>query len=176
MRHGDDDFRRGALLARILGTAAIRLADAPVLPYRFSYYGKKLEDLARQAEEWSGGRNRFERLKELAAAVREKGERIEGALDSGRLPADVEGLNDRLMRLEQSLIDESAPPEERWYRHVVYGWNIYSLYAGQAFPGLAGAFARGTEVDVRRETERLERALERLGRGLDEIVALSVRP
>jgi hypothetical protein len=52
---------------------------------------------------------------------------------------------------------------------VVYGWNIYSLYAGQPFPGLAGAFARGTEEDVRRETERLERALERLSRGLDEI-------
>jgi hypothetical protein len=73
------------------------------------------------------------------------------------------------MRLEQSLIDESAPPSERWYRHVVYGWNIYSLYAGQPFPGLAGAFARGTEEDVTRETERLENALERLGRGLDEL-------
>jgi putative CocE/NonD family hydrolase len=169
MRHGDVEFRRGALLARILGTAAVRLAEAPVLPYRFSYYGKKLEDFARQAEEWSGGRNRFERLKELAAEVRVKGERLEAALDEGRLPADVSTWNDRLMRLEQSLIDESAPPEERWYRHVVYGWNIYSLYAGQPFPGLAAAFARGTEEDVRRETGRLERALERLGRGLDEL-------
>jgi hypothetical protein len=66
-------------------------------------------------------------------------------------------LNDRL-GLEQSLIDESAPPAERWYRHVIYGWNIYSLYSGQAFPGLAGAFARGTDEDVRRETERIENA------------------
>jgi N-acetylated-alpha-linked acidic dipeptidase len=169
MRHGDDDFRRGALLARILGTAAIRLAEAPVLPYRFSYYGTKLEEFARQAEQWSSGRHRFERLKALAAAVREKGEKLETALDGGRLPADVAALNDGLMRLEQSLIDESAPPSERWYRHVVYGWNIYSLYSGQAFPGLAGALARGTEKDVRRETERLENALERLGRGLDEL-------
>jgi hypothetical protein len=140
-----------------------------VLPYRFSYYGKKLEEFARQAEEWSSGRHRFERLKELAAAVREKGEKLEAALDGGRLPADLAGLNDRLMRLEHSLIDESAPPSERWYRHVVYGWNIYSLYSGQAFPGLAGALARGTDEDVRRETERLENALERLGRGLDEL-------
>jgi N-acetylated-alpha-linked acidic dipeptidase len=167
MRHGDDDFRRGALLARILGTAAIRLAEAPVLPYRFSYYGKKLEDFARQAEEWSAGRNRFERLKELAAAVREKGERLEAALDSGPLPADVEGLNDRLMRLEQSLIDESAPPEERWYRHVVYGWNIYSLL-GSGLSRSRGRFRAGTEEDVGGD-ERLENALERLGRGLDAL-------
>jgi hypothetical protein len=73
------------------------------------------------------------------------------------------------MRLERSLVDESAPPEERWYRHVVYGWNVYSLYAGQPFPGLAEAIARGTEADVRRETARLERALERLSRGLDDL-------
>jgi N-acetylated-alpha-linked acidic dipeptidase len=169
MRHGDDDFRRGALLARILGTAALRLAEAPVLPYRFSYYGKKLEEIAGQAEEWSSGRYRFERLKELAASVREKGEKLESELDSGRAPVDVAALNDGLMRLEQTLIDESAPPRERWYRHVVYGWNIYSLYAGQAFPGLAGALARGTESDVRREEERLERALEKLVQGLEEI-------
>jgi N-acetylated-alpha-linked acidic dipeptidase len=169
MRHGDDDFRRGALLARILGTAAFRLAEAPVLPYRFSYYGKKLEDFARQAEEWTGGKEHFERLKELAASVRTEGERLEASIASGRLPADVSRLNDGLMRLEQSLIDESEPPRVRWYRHVVYGWNIYSLYAGQPFPGLAGAIARGKEADVKRETERLERALERLERGLEEL-------
>jgi len=131
--------------------------------------------MARQAEEWSSGRHRFERLKELAASVREKGERLEAEIDSGRTPRDVAALNDGLMRLERTLIDESAPPSERWYRHVVYGWNIYSLYAGQAFPGLARALARGTEEDVREETKRLEDALERLVRGLDENVRWSAR-
>jgi N-acetylated-alpha-linked acidic dipeptidase len=164
MRHGDEDFRRGALLARILGTAALRLADAPVLPYRFSYYGEKLEELAHQAEEWSSGRHRFGRLKELAAEVRRKGEEIER-----RRPVDLASFNDGLMRLERSLVDESAPASERWYRHVVYGWNIYSLYAGQVFPGLAGALARGTDQDVREETTRIERALERMVRGLEEL-------
>jgi N-acetylated-alpha-linked acidic dipeptidase len=169
MRHGDEEFRRGALLARILGTAAIRLAEAPILPYRFSYYGKKLEELTRQAEDGTSGRYRFERLRKLASTVREKAKALETALAEGRLPEDVAALNDGLMRLEQKLIDESAPPSERWYRHVVYGWNIYSLYAGQAFPGLAGALARGNEDDVKRETNRLEEAFERLVRGLEEL-------
>jgi putative CocE/NonD family hydrolase len=164
MRHGDDDFRRGALLTRILGTAAIRLADAPLLPYRFSYYGRKLEELAQKAEEWSSGRHRFDRLKELASDVRRKGEAIEA-----RQPADLASFNDGLMRLERSLVDESAPAADRWYRHVVYGWNIYSLYAGQVFPGLAGALSRGTDEELREETARIERALERLVGGLDEL-------
>jgi N-acetylated-alpha-linked acidic dipeptidase len=176
MRHGDEDFRNGALLARILGTAALRLADAPVLPYRFSDYGKKLQDYTGLAEGWSQGRYGFEKMRRLAAEVRDKGERLEtridAALAAGRVPSRQDLLNDRLMRLEQTLIDESQPPEKRWYRHVVYGWNIYSLYAGQPFPGVESAFTRGGPEDVRREAERIERALERLSSGLDEIAAL----
>jgi putative CocE/NonD family hydrolase len=172
MRHGDEDFRRGALLARILGTAALRLADAPVLPYRFSYYGKKLESFAATAEGWGGG-HRFENLKRLASDVRRKAEelevRIDADLEAGRVPPGTGALNDALMRLEQTLVDESSPAEERWYRHVVHGWNIYSLYSGQAFPGLEAAITRGGEEDVARETARIERALERLSRSLDAI-------
>ncbi|MGH9324602.1 MAG: CocE/NonD family hydrolase, partial [Vicinamibacteria bacterium] len=170
MRHGDEDFRRGALLARILGTAAIRLAEAPLLPYRFSHYGAKLQEFARRAGEWSEGGRRFESLLRLALEIQEKSQKLEIDLEKERVSANVDEINDRLMRLEQTLIDETEPPAERWYRHVVYGWNIYSLYSGQPFPGLAEAMTRGTEEGVRREVERLERALERLSRGLDEVV------
>jgi putative CocE/NonD family hydrolase len=176
MRHGDDDFRNGAVLARILGTAALRLADAPVLPYRFSDYGRKLEDYTALAKGWSGARHDFETVGRLAAEVREKGERLEARIDAdlaaGGASSRWDPLNDRLMRIEQALIDESEPARKRWYRHVVYGWNIYSLYAGQPFPGVEAALARGGPDDIRRETARIERALERLSRGLDEVAAL----
>jgi hypothetical protein len=172
-RHADEDFTRGAKLARILGTAALRLADAPVLPYRFSYYGAKLESFVDLAETWGSGEERFDTLRRLANRIREKASALENGLDSllasGQLPAGREALNDRLMRLEQSLIDESEPPAERWYRHVVYGWNIYSLYAGQPFPGLAVALERGTKEDAERELRRIEQALERLESGLDDL-------
>ncbi len=175
MRHGDDDFRRGALLTRILGTTALRMADAPVLPYRFSYYGKKLEDFVDLAESWGQGGHRFENLKKLAAEIRGKAAaleaRVDGELAAGRLPPNTAALNDGLMRLEQTLVDETEPARERWYRHVVYGWNIYSLYAGQPFPGLAAAMTRGVSGDIDREAARIERALERLSKGLDEIPA-----
>ena len=41
--------------------------------------------------------------------------------------------------MEQVLADDDGAPESKWYRHVFYGWNIYSLYDGQPFPGLAAA-------------------------------------
>ena len=36
--------------------------------------------------------------------------------------------------MEQLLADDDGAPDSKWYRHVFYGWNIYSLYDGQPFP------------------------------------------
>ena len=171
-------FEPPARLARLLGTVSLRLAEAPVLPYRFSTYGEKLESFVALAEEWSERRYPLDVLRKLAAGIREKAatleRRIDGALAEGRVPAERMALNDGLMRLEQALVDETEPAEERWYRHVVYGWNIYSLYTGQPFPGLAAAITRGTGEDVRREAARIERALERVSAELDRLLALGI--
>ena len=75
--------------------------------------------------------------------------------------------------LEQRLLDESEPPATRWYRHVIYGWNIYSLYEGQPLPGLAEAIRLGDAAAVAREITRLEQALDRFGRALEEIARLA---
>jgi hypothetical protein len=85
-------------------------------------------------------------------------------------------VNDALVRLEQRLLDESEPPAKRWYRHVIYGWNIYSLYEGQPLPGLAEAIRVGDADAVSRETARLEQALARFVAGLQEIVRLVDTP
>ena len=77
------------------------------------------------------------------------------------------------MHLEQQLLDESEPPATRWYRHVIYGWNIYSLYEGQPLPGLAESIRLGDASAVAREITRLEQALDRFGRALEEIARLA---
>jgi hypothetical protein len=64
--------------------------------------------------------------------------------------------------LEQTLLDESGGPPKRWYRHVIYGWNIYSLYDGQPLPGLAEAVRLKDPARVAEETTRIENALRRM--------------
>ena len=147
-RHGDDDFRQGAVLARLLGRTAIRLADAPVLPYRFSYYGQKMSAFVDLAESWSDGRYPFDALRAQAEAIREKSTELERRIRDAD-EALPEGLNDGLMRLEHTLIDESEPADERWYRHVIYGGNIYALYSGQPFPGPHRARSRADVIGHR---------------------------
>ncbi len=169
-RHGDTDFEQGALLAQLLGKTAIRLATASVLPYRFSYYGGKMSEFVDLAESWGDGTHRFEALRVRAKEIERKSVELERLISETRTPLPP-GLNDGLMRLEHALIDETEPADERWYRHVIYGWNIFALYSGQPFPGLAAAITRGSDADIAREAARIERALSRLAAEVDALIS-----
>jgi len=99
---------------------------------------------------------------------------VDDGLVTARLPSSSTArLNDVLARLEQRLLDESEPASRRWFRHVVYGWDIYSLYDGQPFPRLAEAVRLRDAARARRDLERITTAVDRLGAGLDEAIALA---
>jgi N-acetylated-alpha-linked acidic dipeptidase len=184
-RVADPGFRRGTDLVRLVGTAALRLAQAEVLPFRFSHYARRLEEYVVAARGWATdvqGREAVALdLSALQAAVAKAAEeatalerRIDHGLASSRLSsAGTASLNDVLAQLEQRLLDESEPADKRWYRHVVYGWNIYSLYDGQPFPGLADAIRKRDAALVRREVERITAAVDRLVAGLREAAELA---
>lgn len=183
-RHVDPGFKVGQTLARVLGLTALRLASADVLPFRYSHYARKMEEFIDSAAVWAvddNGRRRvttdMTAARRLATDAVTKATAIEAQLDrrlaAGAIdPARARPVNDALMRLEQQLLDESEPPETRWYRHVIYGWNIYSLYEGQPIPGLAEAIRVGDATAVARETARLEQALGRFVKALDGIAGL----
>jgi len=112
----------------------------------------------RTAEGWAvdaTGRKRVDTnlagARQLATEAASIAARIEATLARRKTPGDparARALNDALFKLEQRLLDEQDPPEKRWYRHVVYGWNIYSLYEGQPLPGLAEAIRLHVEHRV----------------------------
>jgi N-acetylated-alpha-linked acidic dipeptidase len=181
----DPGFARGAQLARLLGTVALRLGQAPVLPFRFSHYTDRLAEYSRTAAGWPAPADGHTSLGldfaplDLAvvraasqAALLER--RVDDAIAAGRLDASAAArLNDALARMEQRLLDESEPPDKRWYRHVIYGWDIYSLYDGQPFPGLAQAVRTGDGVGARRELARVTAAVDRLSTGLAEAATIA---
>jgi N-acetylated-alpha-linked acidic dipeptidase len=177
-RFGDPGFRRGVVIARLLGLAAMRLATVPVMPFRYSEYARRIDEFIQAAPQWAAGSGLTldtEPLREQARAFMRASEELEQGLDQalaeGRVPGDASTLNDRLCRIEQALLDASEPPDRRWYRHVVYGWNIYSLYDGQPLPGVAEAIRVGEPTRVVRECRRLEQALTRAVRAVQEAYA-----
>ena len=112
-----------------------------------------------------------EKSKALAEEIATRAEALERRIDenveSGRWPdASSASFNDRLTHLEQALLHESGSPAQRWYRHVIYGWNIYSLYDGQPLPGLAEAIRSKDPARVAQDPARSEYALRRMLAGL----------
>ena len=173
----DPGFTRGVQLVRVLGTTALRIAESPVLPFRFSHYARRLGEYVDDAATWGADKEGRARMaldltpiKRAIARVAEEAGRLERSIDerlaSGALSAaSAAPLNDALARLEQRLLDD----DQRWYRHVVYGWNIYSLYDGQPLPGLAEAIRLQDAERATREIARIVAAIQRLERGLREL-------
>jgi len=176
----DPGFARGAQLVRLLGTTALRLGESQILPFRFSYYAGRLKEFVDTASTWGFGEDgrravavdltaANEAVGRVAAQANLLERRIDDRLGSGDVPAaSVSRLNDALARLEQRLLDDN----QRWYRHVIYGWNIYSLYDGQPFPGLAEAIRVRDSDRARQEVARVVAALDRLDAGLREAADL----
>jgi N-acetylated-alpha-linked acidic dipeptidase len=177
----DPGFAVGRTLTQLLGLAVMRFASAPVLPFRYSHYGRKMSEFLDTAGSWAlddHGRSvvtvNLREARRLAATFTERASalerRIDSALREGSLSAaSARTLNDQLARLEQQLLDESEPPHKRWYRHVIYGWNIYSLYEGQPLPGLAEAIRVGDQAKVSQEVGRVESALRRILASVEQI-------
>ena len=175
----DPGFQVARTLTQMFGLAVMRLADAQVLPFRYSHYARKILEYLEGAAGWTrdADGNEVAKLdlassKAIAAEIAARAVALERKMDSdleaGRGTDEARAaLNDQLAHLEQSLLDESGSPSERWYRHVIYGWNIYSLYEGQPLPGLAEAIRLKDPERILRETARIESALRRMRASLD---------
>jgi len=176
----DPGFHVAHTLAQMFGVAVMRLANAQVLPFRYSHYARKIQEYLAGAADWARDQDGKEvaqldlsSSKAIAAEIEQRAaaleRRVDADLEAGRGTAQARAaLNDQLVHLEQALLDESSSPAERWYRHVIYGWNIYSLYEGQPLPGLADAIRVRDPARIARETARIEAALGRMRSSLPQ--------
>jgi N-acetylated-alpha-linked acidic dipeptidase len=160
-RYVDPGYRRGRALAELLGRVALRVAEAPVLPLRATPMAEAvtqaLDALAVKAGPEVLG---------AAAAFAAEARALDGELAAA--PAELPPLarravNDALVGAETAF----APVEaDRWYRHVLYGWDVYALYGGQTLPALRQALRAGDAAKAALEWRRLEQALARATQSL----------
>ncbi len=173
-RHGDPGYRQSPRLAQVLGRSAMRLSDSEILPFRYGHYGARVVEFVRMAEEWQTNTSlpfpetAMQGVRSIALEVQDAGRALDAAIDrylempAGRTRACRPTLNDALARVEQSLLDTDGPANSQWYRHVLHGWNIYSLYDGQPLPRVADAIRRGEATAIQQEIARVQTALTRM--------------
>jgi N-acetylated-alpha-linked acidic dipeptidase len=164
----DPGYVHQAAAARILGSAALRLANADIVPLRYSRYATEVlgyvDDL--QKVEQQPGAAQVD-LAPLRAAAQQWGAAT-SALEA-RANALLEGagrggkarrrINAALLRQERYLVTAQGLPGRPWFRHQIYAPGINSGYATQELPGMRDAVEQGDAATATRYRDLLVASL-----------------
>jgi N-acetylated-alpha-linked acidic dipeptidase len=143
--------------AKVNGVAALRLANADVLPFHYSDYaqaiGSYVSDLQQlQAETPGAAQVDLDVLAEAARDWHEAAARLEaradellaaGDTDSASASRAITRINRALMRQERVLTTARGLPGRPWFRHQVYAPGLVTGYAVQYLPGMRDAVEQG---------------------------------
>ena len=164
-RQGDPGFRYHAAMAGLWGVAALRLANADVLPFDYAAYGRDLvvylddvEALAKQgrmAIDLGPARHQARRLAALAVPA------ADGGAD------ELRRRNEALLQAERDLTRPEGLPGRPWFRHLVYA--PLPSYAAETLPGVREALL---EKDAARASAQAATLAQALRRAADRLEAV----
>jgi N-acetylated-alpha-linked acidic dipeptidase len=183
-KFGDPLFVYHAAAARLWGLAAMRMADAELLPLRYSRYAAAIDeflhDIEEQVEDYNYGKEKDSRLqldlgpcRELVERMSEAAERIEAqqepwlsGVSTGESPAE---FNDQLVAVEIDFLAPDGIKGRPWFRHLIYAPGKDTGYAPIPLPEPAHAIKDGSQSDLNEGMRRLEEALTRATERLEAL-------
>ena len=170
-KHADPGFRYHATTAELTAIAALRLANAEVLPFDYGEFARELRGivsrLAIEAGERGLGDTGLAPLDRALALLAEAADTFAVARDAalaGGVKAAAPGAesafdqaNRHLMQVERSLTRPEGLVGRPWFRNLIFASDSRNGYATIALPGIAEAIRAGDRDRVRREAEDLAR-------------------
>src|SRR5260370_27726797 len=146
---GDPSFKYSVAAAQVLGTLALRLADADILPFDYEAYGEAIQKHLRELQDElkkgdAADQIQFDVIASAATrftgAAKVLSERIAdssawGGLDEARRDT----VNQALLQGERDFLLEGGLPGRPWFRHALYAPGLYTGYAAVVLPGVREA-------------------------------------
>jgi N-acetylated-alpha-linked acidic dipeptidase len=177
-RFGDPDFTYGRALAQVAGTAILRLADAPVLPFEYERFVDTLGRYVAELEKQTGKQPRgidFAALRKELSGIRESAKALSAALDSVSdwTLAGLVSVNTALIQAERSLLLEKGLPRRPWYRHPLYAPGLYTGYDAKTLPGVRDALEARKYDEAAQQAHEVARALARFSDALRKAAAIA---
>jgi N-acetylated-alpha-linked acidic dipeptidase len=181
MKHfGDPAFAYHVALARVLGTLALRLGEADVLPFDYPAYASEIEHTATNLithAARSADADRLAPVLDAAARLSISASRAALALrvvSAAPLdPEKADPINHALAGVEQALLAPEGLASRPWFRHTIYAPGSYEGYAAEPLPGLSESLERNDPPALRREADALVGALLRASARLDDVARLA---
>jgi len=162
--------------ARTVGTALLRLADAPVLPFEFGAaarkYARMAEEIARLAQRDDTTRGLdLAALQAAVARLDGAARRYEAALapldtmtaaDLASRAAALDRVNQLLYHVERATTDTAGLPQRPWFRNLIYAPGLYTGYGVKTMPGIREAVELRRPAEAREQAARVTAAVSRL--------------
>jgi N-acetylated-alpha-linked acidic dipeptidase len=177
----DGDFKHSAALARVMGTALLRLAGADVLPFEFtgtaSTLGGYLEELQKLSTDTKASVD-LQPLRKSIDALRVAAEKYEATLRRARQGAPPDAatlteLNRTLYTSERAFRYEAGLPRRDWFKHLAYAPGFYTGYGVKTLPGIREAIEEKQFDEARRFVPIVASAVDRLRGSVEKATSLA---
>jgi N-acetylated-alpha-linked acidic dipeptidase len=181
LRFLDSTLSSEVAQAQTVGTAVLRMADAPVLPFEFRTvartYGRYADEIGRLAarNDTTKGLD-LAPLKAAIARLDSAAQRFDTALAAlaaappQRLAArraELGRANRLIYGTEQALGDTVGLPRRPWFRHLIYAPGFYTGYGVKTMPGIREAVEERRPAEAQAEAARVTAAVTRFADAVD---------
>jgi N-acetylated-alpha-linked acidic dipeptidase len=172
----DPGHLSGRAQAGAMGTAILRMADAPVLPFSFSDaartykgYTAELDSLAtrkvgKDSLDLSGVRRSLEALAAAGSAFDSALAVVTGRgsawLTKNRMALGA--INQTIYLSERDLADTTGLPRRPWFQHTIYAPGFYTGYGVKTMPGIREALEQGNLAEARAQSVHVAQAVDRM--------------
>jgi N-acetylated-alpha-linked acidic dipeptidase len=182
----DPGFVYGAVQARIVGTLAVRMSDAPILPFSFTDAAAAYREFASDAIALADRRLGPEKLDmssvlqavdRLASAGRlydslyaQVMSRGAGYLTDNR--ERLRAVNGELFRSERDLLDPAGLPSRPWFKSTMYATGLYTGFEGDPMPGIRQMVDARNNPGASAEVAKVAAAIDRMAARADRAAKL----
>ena len=181
LRFLDTSLTAEVAQARTVGTAILRMADAPVLPFEFGGAARKFDGYVGELARLAAARDSSRKLdlgplRQAVAHLAAAATRYDSALTrlDGLSAAEVaaradalDRVNRMLYRTERALADTAGLPARPWFRNLIYAPGLYTGYGVKTMPGIREALELGRPDEAVTQAARVTAAVGRLADEVD---------
>ncbi len=165
-KFGDPGFRYHTAMTQLWGLAALRLANADIVPLEYAPYAARIrefvDEVAKRAQPVDADAMAELRsaADSFARAAADTDRRVAAVLSRESVePSQAQSLNRTLIQAERAFLDPRGIPGRPWYRHLIYAPR--PTYAPEVLPGVAEALDAGDHARAAEQARRLSAALSR---------------
>ncbi len=179
-RFSDSNFVYEKALAQFTGTAVLRLADAPVLPFEFGGFVRAVRGWNEELEKLGKKSGKLDvsgitaELTRIEAASAKYETALEAAMQRAEpLPAaDLTKLNEIIFRCERTLLAPAGLPGREWYKNQIVAPGIYTGYSAKTLPGVREAVEAGRWDEANAQAKIVVQSLQALESQIGEAAKL----